>query len=387
MGKGPTRAVVQPQFGKPLLYLPDLEMVLWSFPNDLKLKSLPFVADPDVLRTKILPQVLADGLGPDWNIHNIAHQVIRLNAEHVCTVRVRVQLRHALTEKRRSLVLYGKTYNNGDGAETYQNMRRLWESQARRHGQLGMAKPFAYQLDSKSLWVRGIKGMTLFEYDMTGSKFLSLLEQAALTVSALHQSSIPCSNTLTTADLVDKLAVAETTIGRVRPSFNQALQRVVNNLILQSQRFGPRPVVTLHHDLHLQNIYVRSGKIALIDLDNLCLGDPLYDVGRFIASIRCCGIIRNLPHRRITEICDAFVCAYRKNVPWDVPRPLVDWYITTALVTKNAMRCVFRLQPRLLGDLEDIILQVSHNTVGTAEVTAKNLSTSALRAELQPRVY
>lgn len=355
------RAVVQPRFGKPVVYLPDLEMVLWSFPNDHKLRGLPYMTDLPTLRREVMPEVIANIFGSDWHIRHIAHAVIRYKIGHTCIVQVRLQLQHGSTGKKQSAVLYGKTYDNEDGAETYRNMCRLWEGEASTRGQLVIAQPVAYQAESKSLWVTALAGKPLSAYTMTQPKFLALLEQAAVTVSALHQSPVSCSGTITTTGLVAALQDAETTIGRAIPSFSDALQRIVSNLSLQSQRFGARPLATLHHDLHLKNMYVRSGKVALIDLDNLCLGDPLYDIGRFIASIHTCGLVQNVPERRVKQINDVFVCAYRSNVPWDVPQQLVDWHVTAALIVKNAMRCAKRLQSGLLGDLADLIERASES--------------------------
>ena len=355
------RAVVQPQFGKPVVYLPDLEMVLWSFPNDPKLRGLPYMTDLSTLRTMVMPEVIANTCGSDWHIHHIASTVIRYKTGHTCIVQVRLRLRHESTGKKQSRTFYGKTYDNEDGAETYRNMRRLWESAARTRGQLRMAQPVAYQAESKSLWVTALAGKTLSAYVMTQPKFLELLEQAALTVSALHRSPTSCSGTITITGLVAALQDAESTIGRAVPPFRGTLQRIVKNLILQSQRFGTRPLATLHHDLHLTNMYVRSGKVALIDLDNLCLGDPLYDIGRFIASIHTFGLMQNVPERRVKQINDVFIRAYRSNVPWDVPQPLVDWHVTTSLIVKNAMRCAKRFQSSLLEDLVASIERVNRH--------------------------
>lgn len=357
------RAVVQPRFGKPVVYLPDLEMLLWSFPNDPKLRGLPYMTDLSMLRREVMPEVIANTFGSDWHIRHIAHAMIRYKIGHTCIVRVRLHLRHGSTGKKRSAVLYGKTYDNEDGAETYRNMRRLWEGEARTHGQLGMAQPVAYQAESMSLWVTALAGKTLSAYTMTQPKFLALLKQAAVTVSALHQSPVSCSGTITTTGLMAALQDAETIIGRAIPSFSRTLQRIVKNLILQSQGFGTRPLATLHHDLHLKNMYARSGKVALIDLDNLCLGDPLYDIGRFIASIHTYGLMQNLPERRVKQVNDAFVHAYRSHVPWEVPQQLVDWHVTTALIVKNAMRCAKRLQSGPLRELADLIERVSRDAV------------------------
>jgi thiamine kinase-like enzyme len=363
------RAVVQPRFGKPVVYLLDLEMVLWSFPNDHKLRGLPYMADLPTLRREVMPEVIANTFGSDWHIRHIAHAVIRYKIGHTCIVQVRLQLQHGSTGKKQSTVLYGKTYDNEDGAETYRNMRQLWEGEARTRGQLGVAQPVAYQAESKSLWVTALAGKTLSSYVMTQPKFLELLEQAAITVSALHRSPIACSGTITIAGLVAALQDAETTIGHAIPSFSRTLQRIVKNLILQSQRFGTRPLVTLHHDLHLKNMYVRSGKVALIDLDNLCLGDPLYDIGRFIASIHTYGLMQSLPEKRVRQINDVFVGAYRRHVPWDVPQQRVDWYVTTSLIVKNASRCAKRLQSSLLGDLADLIERVSRDAAVLDELS------------------
>lgn len=95
--------------------------------------------------------------------------------------------------------------------------------------------------------------------------------------------------------------------------------------------------------------------IALIDLDNLCLGDPLQDVGSFIAGIHYRGLIAGAPFGLTRLIADEFTQSYRKAVEWEWSAAALNWHIAAALIYERAARCVTRLKRGRLSLIDELI--------------------------------
>lgn len=346
--------LVQPRFGRAVTHIPGLEMVVWAFPNDRKLDGLPKLVDRTCLKDELIPGVIAANFASGWHMADLAHELVHYVPEHTCTIRVNLQLHHQQTGEKQALTLYGKTYYNHDGAETYRLMRQLWTSQARQGGQLQLAPPLAYHPDYKILWQSGLPGQTLLEQEMGSSHFLTLLSQAATTVAALHQAPVFCDRSIHFFDWVAKLKEMRHLLAQVRPSCQQHLDILIDRLLSQAEQLGPQPAAALHGDLHLKNFFVDGAQVALIDLDNLCYGSPWHDIGSFIAGIFYRGLLMKMPEAEIWRMTEVFCRQYQQNVPWQVSGFVLNWYIAAALINERAFRCTTRLKGRL-DILDDLI--------------------------------
>lgn len=354
--KAQSQSLVTPRFGDPIFHIPGLEMVVWNFPNDRKLTGLPKITNTDCLKNEILPPVIAAAYGAGWEIAALTNEIVHYVAEHTCTVRVTLELRHATTSETRSVVLYGKTYYNDEGAETYARMRQLWQSEAR----LGMAQPLAYQAEIKTLWQAGLHGASLYEQEGDGQRFLALLKRAAVAVAALHQSPVSSSRRIGIADLFARFGEVERMVALSRPESLSKLRVLIDCLKRQSPQLSERPTATLHGDLHLKNFFVNDQEVALIDLDNVCLGDPLQELGSFVASLYYRELSQEGPIQQgsiqlAQQKADAFICAYAEGVEWEVSDSILRWHTAAALIAERAYRCITRLKTGGLTILDDII--------------------------------
>src|SRR5205807_8339934 len=118
-----------------------------------------------VLRGERLPTIVEAAAGPGWQIHEVGCDVVQYVPEETCTVRVRARLESGRTGERQALIVYGKIYKEGQGADAYGMMRQLWESDTRREGHLRMAQPLAYDRELATLWQSGVPGAALLEND------------------------------------------------------------------------------------------------------------------------------------------------------------------------------------------------------------------------------
>jgi hypothetical protein len=372
--KAQSQSLAAPRFGAAVFHVPNLEMVVWAFPNERKLAGLAAITDDDLLRGRILPPVIAAAYGDGWEIAALSSKIVHYVAEHTCIVRVTPELRHAATNETQTVTLYGKTYYNDDGAETFERMQQLWESEARKDRRLAMALPLAYQPEIKTLWQAGLRGSSLYEREGDSPQFIALLKRAASALAALHQSPVSCQRKVGVADLLARFDEVERMISLARPESLPKLRLVIDRLKHQSEQIGSRPTATLHGDLHLKNFFVADEEIALIDLDSLCLGDPLMELGSIAASLHYRNLLLNGPAQRGQVMADAFIRAYAESAPRAITDSILNWYAAAALIAERTRRCVTRLKTERLTILDEIIsladelsLRKPFEKVGTAD--------------------
>jgi aminoglycoside phosphotransferase (APT) family kinase protein len=353
--------LVKPNVGQAVVHIPSLEMVVWAFPNDRKLQHASQLMDSSFLQEELLPQVIAAQLSEQYKIVKLRHELVHYAPEHTCTVRAELQLRNTKDlrstkeQHHQSLTLYGKTYYNDEGAETYRLMQLLWNSQARKHGLLNVAKPLRYHPEYKMLWQQGLSGNPLITLELQSAEFSQALRQVARTVATLHQTPLSCSRKVSLQDWQTKLSDTRDLLQNVRPEAKSVLEPLVKDLQGQAKHLGKQPNATLHGDLHLQNFLIDHGTLSLIDLDNLCQGSPWQDVGSFIAGLYYRGLLEGIPVTTIQPLAKIFCEAYALASSWKLDTEAIRWYSASALIAERAYRTITRLKSGRLDILDDLI--------------------------------
>ena len=78
----------------------------------------------------------------------------------------------------------------------------------------------------------------------------------------------------------------------------------------------------------------------MIDMDEVCVGDPLSDIGGFIGNCHLNGMISGCGESRILEIVEALRGAYAARVAWEVPQRRLNWYIAASILSEVTRRSV-----------------------------------------------
>lgn len=339
--------------GDGLFHLPELEAVVWMFPNDRKLAWLPVIANSERLKNEILPGVLSRSFGEARKITALTTEIVHYAAERACTVRVTLK-REGEAEP---MALFGKTYCEGEGEPTWQAMQALWQSDGRVREQLLIPQPLAFQPESNTIWQFALSGKTLLECDDGSESFYELLEKAGAAIAALHRCDLSGLSQLGIADVISRLESAEQLIATVCPQHRQTLNSLVGRLIMAAKQIGERPLATLHGDLHLKNFFVTDDRIVqvgLIDLDNLHCGDPWQDVGSFAAAIHCQGLIEGKTFDHREQIVRRFADAYRSNARYEFSDAALNWHTAAALIGERARRCLIRLKANELDAIIEL---------------------------------
>src|SRR5947209_7975581 len=130
--KAPRGKLAAPKFGEAIFHVPDLDAVVWAFPNDRKLPGVPALIDRDRVAREVAPLLASRAAGRRIGSGRVSLEVIRYIPEHGCTVRVTAHP----DDGGSPMVFYGKAYSDQSGEATWRNMSRLWDS-ARPEGGLG----------------------------------------------------------------------------------------------------------------------------------------------------------------------------------------------------------------------------------------------------------
>ena len=105
---------------------------------------------------------------------------------------------------------------------------------------------------------------------------------------------------------------------------------------------APEPVL-LHGDFDPAQFLTENGRPRLIDFDNVCFGDPMYDLARFASHLFYKGMVNERPLPEIETAVAAFRSAYIaagshfRASNW-------FWHLAVSLVAKRAHRVLTRLE-------------------------------------------
>jgi len=98
----------------------------------------------------------------------------------------------------------------------------------------------------------------------------------------------------------------------------------------------------VHGSFKSSHLFEENGQLVLIDFDGAGLGDPIYDVGRFLARVVAGGAHSLASEETIRAILERFQQSYRQGVPWGWPETRVRWSTCAHLIGSQVYKSVKR---------------------------------------------
>lgn len=187
-------------------------------------------------------------------------------------------------EPPRHWTLYGKLYHGHGGARVHAALSYLRRVP---HPALQFPELLGYHPRRRFLLLGAVEGTPL-DRGLDGEDALSHLARLARGVGALHTlpAPDPAVAALRIHDAAAEAGVLEQARARIeaanwepelRASFVE-LQRRVCDLLQAGAPAGSSPAM-IHRDLYPAQVLLQDGRVALIDLDDLALGEPELDLG------------------------------------------------------------------------------------------------------------
>jgi hypothetical protein len=335
-------ASTPPEFGPAVALLPELGMVLWAYPNDPSVPGLATLASRDAVAERLRRDPAAFGLPPGGELLDLRLGVGKYVPGQRCGYRYRARWRTTAGDHEH--FFYGKAYQAGLGRAAYDIVRQLWDSPACRSGRLRIPQPYGFDAERDIVWQEMLPGDS-FSKDAGDVDFEAWTGAVAASLAAFHATPLELGPGLGLAQELEDLEASTRKLVRAYPQHAERCLALQDRLMAAAARLPHVPPAPVHGSFKISHIFDVDGRVAFIDFDGAGLGDPTYDVGRFLAHLAVAGLASKTDAESIERALDRFRTAYAAGVPWGWPDERVRWYTAALLISSQAYKCVKRMVP------------------------------------------
>jgi hypothetical protein len=344
------RNLAQPKFGPPVMYLPECELMLWAYPNDPRLTGLSLMADAEQILT--MAKAAPEKFG-------LTHPPVAITSERTKYVRgqrcgyiYHMTLPSSSCKDGSSLfTIYGKAYKGNGGKKAYGIVKRIWESTARKRGDLVIPQPYSYDSENKILWQEALSGQPFSKMVGKIKDLAEVAKEIGERLAAFHGIHLDVSQEMTFDFQIEEVRKSIARMSKTFPGCAQQCDALGNRLLNVAARIGPGPLTPVHASFKFSHIFYTGRGIAFIDFDGANLGDPGYDLGRFIAHLlkmkSNAKIDPGVAERTIANFCDT----YNRATSSPVPQDRINWFAASHLLSSQGFKAVKRMKPGLVSEL------------------------------------
>jgi hypothetical protein len=331
-----------PPFGPAVALVRELGMVLWAYPNDPNLPGLATLASRDAVAALVREDPARFGLPAEGELLDLRGAVGKYVPGQRCGYRYRVRWRSADGDTERRF--YGKAYPRGAGRAAYDILVQLASSEACRSGRLRIPMPYLYDAERDIVWQEMLPGAS-FAKDASVLDLATLARPVAASLGAFHAAPLDLGPGLGLEAELEELEASTRKISRAYPQFASRCRTLHERLLSALPRLEPVPSAPVHGSFKISHIFDADGDVAFIDFDGAGLGDPTYDVGRYLAHLAVAGLNSKTDQESIAVAVERFRDAYAAAVPWGWPEMRVRWYTAALLLSSQGYKCVKRMVP------------------------------------------
>ncbi|MCI0694731.1 aminoglycoside phosphotransferase family protein [candidate division KSB1 bacterium] len=343
--------LTQPKFGPAVTYVPEWEMVLWAYPNDPNLPGLPLMFDAD----KILALIRAapEKFGLNHPPAALRATMTKYVPGKRCGFIYRPEAPSNSQEANGSQAIYGKAYSKGKGEEAYWIMKQIWESAACQKGAFKIPRPYWYDPKTEIIWQEALTGQPFG--DLKNLPDLpEMVKEIGVCLAAFHGTPLQLPQEMTLNFKVDRVREVVATISEIFPDYAQACSVMGQKLSDAAARLGPGPLTPVHASFKFSHIFATARGIAFIDFDGANMGDPGYDLGRFIAHVYSMAAGEKIAPELAEQTVMNFCASYNRAALSPVPQERIDWFAASHLMRSEVYKSVKRMNPRLMSKLLEI---------------------------------
>jgi len=325
----------QPEFGPAVHFLPDLNMVLWGFPNDPELRQLPRLLNHEALTDLLLKNWDCFRVPSTVKLEGVTTRVVKYVPEDRCTLRHTLRLAGA-----GDLVIYSKTYEDKiHAASVFGITRALWRSRSCQSGEIMIPEPLFHERGLGTVFVRGLEGANADD-DLSKLDLDRVATKAGAALAGIHQCQIANLATRSDQYAMSKIAEAEETLVNFDGSYRPRLEHLSDTLEQRLPHLTEIAPAPIHGGFRISQLLTVDGKIALLDFDDFLIGNPISDVASFAAHLLYLPLKDRITRDQARSAIRHFCQAYAERAPWGLPRDVLEWQTAAELVGKQAKKCI-----------------------------------------------
>jgi thiamine kinase-like enzyme len=341
------RHLAKPMFGPPLVYVPEWALFLWAYPNDPNLPGLALMVSPE----KVLDVVKSapNKFGLSAAPAAIEAAMTKYIPGQRCGYVYRLALGGANGNGEYSI--YGKAYREGNGEAAYEIMRQIWESEASQKGDLLLPQPYSFDAENGILWQEAISGQPLAKIAHTVENLPAMAQEIGARLAALHATRLLLKEEMTLAFQIDDVRRSVDMISRTFPEYAARNEKLGETLLRAAARLEPVPSTPVHGSFKFSHIFAAEKGLTFIDFDGANLGDPAYDVGRFIAHVHKMKADFSIDPEAADQTIANFCASYNRAAVSPLPQERIDWFAASHLLASQVYKAVKRIDPGAMNKL------------------------------------
>lgn len=269
-----------------VLTVDGVEMEVYRFPNDRRLRGLRKFAGSDTAAAVWQGWIdKADG-AYRLDAETLQRLLIRYVPEQKWVVRLRCVGRHRDTDalrKRRIAVRSASPESCATLLYRHTVLHGL-----SRHADAKFFVPTVVGEDVASglLAVKWVHGIALVEA-LAARPVSEVMGGVAGMLASFHGSNVVGLPAVGVDDVVARVEAAASDLAAACPALAGDAVALVDDLLGRCGALRPCPeAVTLHNDLHWNQVRIEDERFAVLDLERMAIGDALIDVGNLWAQLR-----------------------------------------------------------------------------------------------------
>jgi Ser/Thr protein kinase RdoA (MazF antagonist) len=256
-------------------------------------------------------------------------------------LRYTIGVRDGETGDKKERRLYVKVYRQGEGEQSFEALRAVWDGYQNGRHQLTVGRPIGYFSRLGTVFQEEAAGTSLQDVLLHGSDTVAAMRTAARAVAAFQHSDSPPPRQHGVPDQVDVLKRTERFLRWGCTHLRPAVEAVASEIVSQLAEVEQRPT---HRDLKTDHVLLDGDRVALIDLDSFARSDPVLDPATLLAHVSSLPLRYNMPwNDRLSAAARAFDDEYFTHVPAAWRRRLPIQYAASAL--KEAASFLRRQEP------------------------------------------
>jgi aminoglycoside phosphotransferase (APT) family kinase protein len=319
--------------------VPELDMIVWNFPDDPKLRQLAELLDV----TRVVQHFPYASLPFDRDgIVDLKISVVRYRPEQRCILRYDIE--YGVNGEH--CVLYAKVFADDNGAQVFARIQRCYAAADAMGVQI--ARPLGYTPAVRALWQEELRGESLI-VSLEAGKFDEPIAAIGHCLAKLHAADLPMQKAMTREARLADAAKKSRKLAQMLPALDTQLAALIARGEAELAQMPPTAEVVIHGDVHFgQFLIAEGGALALFDFDEWSRGDPAQDLADLIVDSHVSQFERDkTTTNRIlsTHISAKLLASYRRHAAWHVDDVTVIWHARIQLINK-AYRAAIQQEPR-----------------------------------------
>ena len=292
------------------VFLPEHRCLVEFFPTDWKLPYLARANDGEEIAL-LLSQFGTAALGA-LSGSQLKPNVLQYRPHQRCVLRYT----QGSVEAGDSKDAVGKFYPQGPKAS------RAWHAHNALHAQATagviIPKPLRLVNDWNLVLMECISGTPLKQVLEDGSAgpetALEVTRAIAAALASLHRMNYPSGEVRTFESLLQLFRERAADLHLVAPALARQVDSLLSRIEELTHRRHSDIRCCIHGECKASQFLTDHGRVAIVDFDRICLGDPAVDVGHFMA-----GLHRMAVHGRenLRDLASHFLTAYQECLPQD----------------------------------------------------------------------